>query len=75
MTALEGLMADAAAYLVDIRLSPRSQYKPEFNKSALEKQFPKRYVHIPELGNLNYRPEATDTSRTISKMVLKMENT
>lgn len=49
---LERLMADGA-YLVDIRLSPRSHW-PVFNQDRLKARFHKRYIHMPELGNLNY---------------------
>ena len=55
MSKLIQLMQDKKAYLVDIRSAPYSQWHPAFNKSALAKRFPKRYVHIPELGNVHYR--------------------
>ncbi len=56
MTKLIRLMQeDKKACIVDIRLAPRSQWHPGFNKVALAKRFPGRYVHIPELGNLHYR--------------------
>jgi hypothetical protein len=48
-------MQDKKACIVDIRLAPRSQWHPAFNKAALVKRFPKRYLHMPELGNLHYR--------------------
>ncbi len=51
--ALERLMQDGA-YLVDIRLSPRSRM-PAFNQNALQARFQKRYIHMPDLGNVNYR--------------------
>jgi hypothetical protein len=57
MTKLMRLMRDKKAYLVDIRLSPHSTWHRAFNKAALAKRFPKRYVHMPELGNLHYRPQ------------------
>lgn len=57
MDGLYKLMDDKQAYLVDIRLSARSRFHPEFNKSKLQMRFDKNYVHIPELGNLNYKPE------------------
>ena len=53
MPLLEHLMSERSAYLVDIRLSPRSQWHV-WNKEALQARFPKRYTHIPELGNVNY---------------------
>lgn len=55
MTKLERLMRDQKAYLVDIRHSAYSRWHPAFNKAALQKRFPKRYVHMPELGNLHHR--------------------
>lgn len=39
--------------LIDARYEPHSQYKPEFNKEALERHFNKhniKYVHYQELG-------------------------
>ena len=51
---LERLMRERSAYLVDIRLSPRSQFQA-FNREALQARFHKRYIHIPERGNVNYR--------------------
>ena len=54
MTALEQLMQEECAYLVDIRYSPRSRI-PAFNRTSLQARFPGRYVHIPELGNVNYK--------------------
>jgi hypothetical protein len=55
MGALERLMGDDPhTHVVDIRMSPRSQYMPDFNKVRLQARFPGRYVHMPELGNVNY---------------------
>lgn len=51
------LMKDEKAYVVDIRLFPYSKWHRAFNKRALAQRFPKRYIHMPELGNLHYRPE------------------
>ncbi len=51
---LERLMRDKRAYLVDIRLSPRSKWQA-FNQEALQARFHSRYIHMPELGNKNYR--------------------
>jgi hypothetical protein len=50
---LERLMAMENAYLVDIRLSPRSAWQA-LNKEALQARWPSRYIHMPELGNVNY---------------------
>jgi len=42
------------AVVVDIRLSPRSR-KPGWNKGRLTTMLGDRYLHLPELGNLNYK--------------------
>lgn len=55
---LERIMGDDPSIrLVDIRRSPRSQFMPDFSKSRLAAKFGDRYLHVPALGNLNYRPE------------------
>ncbi len=54
ITELERLMRDESAYLVDIRLSPRSRFQA-FDQQALQARFHKRYIHMSELGNVNYR--------------------
>jgi hypothetical protein len=54
ITELERLMSDEWAYLVDIRLSPRSKFQA-FNQEALQARFHSRYIPMPELGNVNYR--------------------
>ena len=54
MALLERLMGDETTYLVDIRLSPRSGWQV-FNKEALKTRFHSQYIHLPELGNINYR--------------------
>ena len=40
--------------LIDTRMSARSRV-PQWNKGRLEKALGERYVHIRELGNLNYK--------------------
>jgi uncharacterized protein (DUF488 family) len=42
------------ALVVDVRLFPRSQ-RAEWNQATLEQVLGERYVHVPELGNRNYR--------------------
>lgn len=55
---LHQLMQDERAVLVDIRLSPRSRWQPQFNRSALESKYTSRYLWLGnKLGNLNYKPE------------------
>ncbi len=43
------------AVLCDVRLSPRSRWAPEWNRNQLAAQMGDRYVHVPALGNVNYR--------------------
>lgn len=55
---LHQLMQDEKAVLVDIRLSPRSRWQPQFNRSALAAAYPGAYLWLGDtLGNLNYKPE------------------
>jgi len=42
------------AVVVDVRLSPRSR-KPGWNKGRLTTMLGDRYLHLPELGNVNYK--------------------
>src|SRR5436305_6400026 len=56
MAALERLMQEQSAYLVDIRLSARSRMSA-FNQASLQTRFGKRSIPMPELGSINYRPQ------------------
>ena len=49
-------MEDERAYLVDIRLMPQSRWQA-FNQASLQTRFGKRSIPMPELGNINYRPQ------------------
>lgn len=49
-----GLLDATSSVLVDIRLAARSRLQA-YNKGALSQALGTRYVHVPELGNLNYR--------------------
>jgi hypothetical protein len=40
--------------VLDIRYSPRSR-RPEWTRARLSALLGARYVHLPELGNVNYR--------------------
>lgn len=52
---LDAFMARPDTGLVDIRYSPRSRWRPEFNQAALiERYGALRYGHCKALGNVNY---------------------
>ena len=51
---LREALAETGAILADIRLHPWSR-TPAWRKSSLSESFGERYVHVPALGNLNYR--------------------
>ena len=52
---LDAFMATTGAGLVDIRYSPRSRWRPEFNQAALiERYGALKYGHCKALGNVNY---------------------
>lgn len=51
---VESVVDTLEAVLVDVRRSPRTT-KPGFDKPALEARFGNRYVHVPALGNDNYK--------------------
>jgi ASCH domain len=53
---IERLMSLPDTFLVDIRYSPHSNWQA-FNHPALQARFGKRYVHLRELGNVNYRSD------------------
>lgn len=53
----EFLASGEKTALVDIRKNPRSRWYPRFNQSALQACYGKRYIHLPEFGNVNYAPE------------------
>jgi hypothetical protein len=42
------------ATVFDVRFSPRSR-DPRWNRGNLEKVFGDRYVHVKDLGNINYK--------------------
>ncbi len=52
---LLGRLEELDAVLCDIRLSPRSRWQPEWNQKQLAALMGDRYLHLPELGNVNYR--------------------
>jgi uncharacterized protein (DUF488 family) len=51
---LEQLMSLPQTKLVDIRYSPRSRWRPEWNKKALLEKYGQHYTHLKALGNINY---------------------
>lgn len=54
--ALRQLAINLEATIVDIRVSPRSA-NPQYNRAALQALLGKRYVHLIEWGNVNYKGE------------------
>jgi uncharacterized protein (DUF488 family) len=48
-------LVELDAVVCDVRLSPRSRWAPEWNRNQLAAQMGDRYVHVPALGNRNYR--------------------
>lgn len=52
---LEQLMREPLMLLVDVRISPRSRWWPQWTKHALRATWGTRYSHEKRLGNLNYR--------------------
>jgi uncharacterized protein (DUF488 family) len=53
MEQLRKLVADNVIVL-DIRLSPRSAWL-QWSRKQLTERFQSSYLHVPELGNVNYR--------------------
>lgn len=51
---LDAFMAAQNAVLLDIRLSARSRWRPEFNKNALIAKYGEKYRHCIHFGNENY---------------------
>jgi uncharacterized protein (DUF488 family) len=52
---LEQLMADPAMLLIDIRLQARSRWMHQWTKKQLMLRWGGRYIHVPQLGNVNYK--------------------
>ncbi len=52
---VERLMNQEHMLLVDIRLSPRSRWRPAWNRNALRSVYSERYAWEPRLGNLHYQ--------------------
>lgn len=48
------LIGKLDAIVIDVRFSPKSR-GPQWRASNLQSQFGDRYIHIPELGNVNYK--------------------
>jgi uncharacterized protein (DUF488 family) len=48
-------VGELGAVLCDIRLVPYSRWHPGWNKKRLASLFGNAYIHVPELGNLNYK--------------------
>lgn len=52
---LEQLMSNSMMLLIDLRISARSRWWPQWSKRALRARWGTRYSHEKRLGNLNYR--------------------
>ena len=50
---LQSFLEETGALLVDIRMSPRSKMA-QWTGQALRERFGTTYLHLPQLGNLNY---------------------
>jgi uncharacterized protein (DUF488 family) len=51
---IETFLAQPRSYLVDIRYKPYSKWNTTWNRNILQARYPKRYIHLPGLGNVNY---------------------
>jgi uncharacterized protein (DUF488 family) len=51
---LASIAASLRAIVIDVRYSPRSRV-PHWNQAALIRLLGDRYMHVPALGNRNYR--------------------
>lgn len=51
---LEAAMTDPATRIVDVRFSPKSRWRTEWNMEALHKKYRDRYTWEQGLGNRNY---------------------
>lgn len=70
---LNSLKAAEAKVLVDVRKSPQSMYRPEFNKDALERELKTKgigYVHLPDLGIPRELRDEVYGGKTTAKSVL-----
>lgn len=52
---IDAFVAAPRAYLVDIRLTPYSRFRPEWNRPALQARYGRQYVHLRGLGNVNHQ--------------------
>ncbi len=57
---VERLMNQEHMLLVDIRLSPRSRWRPAWNRNALRTAYGERYAWEHRLGNLHYQDRTLD---------------
>lgn len=54
MPRLATFLAKPQTILLDIRYSPRSRWRPEWNQRPLIERYGVQYVHCRALGNVNY---------------------
>lgn len=52
---LHHLMSDSGMLLIDIRYRARAPYSRVWTKKALTAAYPERYLHMRDLGNINYQ--------------------
>jgi hypothetical protein len=51
---IDAFVAQPRAYVVDIRYKPWSKWNSNWSRNMLSARYPKRYIHLPGLGNVNY---------------------
>ena len=68
---LKKFIFDNDIMLVDVRYSPTS-YSIYWRKKFLQTTFSKNYIHLKELGNVNYRDESEFKINDIEKGMSKL---
>ncbi|GCF07327.1 DUF488 domain-containing protein [Dictyobacter arantiisoli] len=67
-------LAQPRTALIDIRYTPYSRWRPEWNSTALQAVYGLRYTHIKALGNVNYKTPGSpiqllDPDLSVAKLV------
>lgn len=52
---IDAFLTQPRTYLVDIRLTPYSRFRPQWNRPALQTRYRGQYVHLRGLGNVHYQ--------------------